>query len=199
MTAWKDWLALLEHHEVTIEPGLSAAEVRAIEADYAFRFPPDLRDFLMTGLPISHTCYSRDRTQSSETPFINWRRWSHEEILTHMAWPLDGICFAIEHANFWLDAWGERPADLPLAFERARQAVAAAPRLIPLFGWHRFFPATPHEPGNPVFSVSQTDIIYYGRTLAEYLDTEFMSQAYRFPSTYAELVKYIPFWSDLAG
>jgi hypothetical protein len=34
-------------------------------------------------------------------------------------------------------------------------------------------PAEPHLPGNPVFSVHQTDIIVYGLDLYEYLHNEF--------------------------
>ena len=53
------------------------------------------------------------------------------------------------------------------AFAVAKRAMDAAPKLVPIAG-HRFIPEAPHEEGNPVFSVHQTDIIYYGRDLAEY-------------------------------
>lgn len=37
-------------------------------------------------------------------------------------------------------------------------------------------PAEPHLPGNPIFSVHQTDIIYYGIDLRDYLIHEFLAR-----------------------
>jgi hypothetical protein len=50
--------------------------------------------------------------------------------------------------------------------------VTAAPQLIPVF-MHRMMPDEPHEAGNPVFSVHQTDIILYGCDLADFLRHQF--------------------------
>jgi hypothetical protein len=46
------------------------------------------------------------------------------------------------------------------------------PRLVPVFS-HRYLPAEPHLSGNPVLSVYQTDIIYYGSNLKRYIAHEF--------------------------
>jgi hypothetical protein len=46
------------------------------------------------------------------------------------------------------------------------------PRLMPIYG-HRYIPCLPHEAGNPIFSVYQTDIIFYGFGLANYFQNEF--------------------------
>ncbi len=73
-------------------------------------------------------------------------------------------------------------------------AVAAAPTLIPLIG-HRFLPSEPNEAGNPVFSVYQTDIIYYGANLEHYFNNEFRGWSASEDGAYRQ----IPFWSDLAG
>jgi hypothetical protein len=53
-------------------------------------------------------------------------------------------------------------------------------------------PDEPHLPGNPVFSVHQTDIIYYGFDLADYLRHEF-----DFPGRepWPEQVRLIRFWN----
>lgn len=48
------------------------------------------------------------------------------------------------------------------------------PRLIPIYA-HRFTPAAPSPSESPVFSVWQTDIIYYGANLLEYLTNELLS------------------------
>src|SRR5215467_6996420 len=78
------------------EPGLTDDEVAAIEQTYRFRFPPDLRQFLQFTLPVSRS-------------WLNWRHDSPEEIQERLDWPLEGICFDIEHNNLWQDAWGSKP------------------------------------------------------------------------------------------
>jgi hypothetical protein len=86
--------------------------------------------------------------------------------------PRQGVLFDVEHNGFWLDEWGPRPGSLEGALRVAGELVSAAPRLIPVY-MHRMVPDEPHLPGNPVFSVHQTDIIHYGFDLADYLRHEF--------------------------
>ena len=62
--------------------------------------------------------------------------------------------------------------------EVLRSVVSHAPKLIPLIG-HRYLPEEPHEGGNPVFSVYQSDVIYYGANLADYFEREFTGGDYR--------------------
>jgi hypothetical protein len=166
--------------------GLTAQEVAQIETRHGFRFPPDYRAFLMLALPVSR-------------PFIDWRSRGDDAIRSRLALPYEDMCFDIEASGFWLRSWGARPARLEDAFAIAKRAVDAAPRLVPIAG-HRFIPDSPHEEGNPVFSVHQTDIIYYGRDLAEYLENEwgyyFFGQG-RYKIT--EPVKSIAFWSYLVA
>jgi hypothetical protein len=72
--------------------------------------------------------------------------------------------------------------------------IAAAPRLIPIYQ-HRMIPDAPHEPGNPVFSVHQTDIIVYGSNLQDYLTHEFsMSEDEQMDSTVPTVTRQIAFW-----
>jgi hypothetical protein len=52
------------------------------------------------------------------------------------------------------------------------EMIAEAPKLIPIYS-HRFIPEEPSEAGNPIFSVYQMDIIYYGFDLDDYLRHEF--------------------------
>ncbi len=108
--------------------------------------------------------------------------------------PFDGIAYDIEHSRFWWEAWGPRPRALSDAIAIAKAAVERAPRLIPVLG-HRYMPAEPELAGNPVFSVHQTDIIYYGIDLRRYIACEFGA------IEYAEAVRgeprRIPFWTDL--
>jgi hypothetical protein len=168
---------------VAFEQGLSQFEIQHIEQLYQFTFPPDLRNFLMFALPASKG-------------FLNWREAEEEEIVNSLLWPYIGICFDIEHNSFWLDEWGQRPASLEEAFTIAKKAVENAPKLIPING-HRYIPDRPNEAGNPVFSVYQTDIIYYGSDLAEYLENEFRYYFGRSGYSLKSEIKYIEFWSKL--
>jgi hypothetical protein len=146
-------------HRVEFDTGLTDAEVVAVERRYEFQFPPDLRDFLQTAMPRG-------------PQFPDWRSGDESILRDWLGLPLDGVLFDVEHNGFWLEAWGPRPDSLEAALQTAGELIAAAPRLVPIYG-HRMMPDEPHEAGNPVFSVHQTDIIYYGVYLADYLRTEF--------------------------
>jgi hypothetical protein len=167
---------------VVFEPGLSDAEFEAVESRFGFRFPPDLRRFLAYALPAS------DR-------WPNWRHEPHEILRARLEWPYEGICFDIENNAFWPAEWGEEPTSLDEARRIARQHVDAAPRLIPILA-HRYLPDRPHQDGNPIFSVYQTDIIYYGRDLPTYLENEF-SYYFGVQRTFHEPIRRIDFWSWL--
>jgi hypothetical protein len=68
---------------------------------------------------------------------------------------------------------------------------AEAPKLIPLLG-HRYLPADPCEAGNPVFSVYQSDVIYYGANLQDWMRWEVDGwDAEPWPA-----ISRIRFWSD---
>jgi hypothetical protein len=165
---------------VAFEDGLTDEELVSIESRFRFTFPPDLRAMLSVALPIS-------------PGFPDWRSEEPEELERLLDWPADGVCFDITNNEFWLEGWGERPFDTDQACQLAREQIADAPVLIPIYG-HRYIPAHPALEGNPVFSVYQTDIIYYGRNLADYLEREFRATAPNEPIADA---RHIPFWSDL--
>ena len=164
-------------HLIEFDPGLTDAEVRATEERFGFRFPPDLREFLQTALPRGPR-------------FPDWRSGDEEVLREWLDAPRQGILFDIEHNGFWLPEWGPVPGSLGEAFRIASELVAAAPRLIPVCG-HRMIPDEPHLPGNPVFSVHQTDIIIYGSDLEAYLRHEFHLGA---PGTEPEDARPVRFW-----
>ncbi len=165
---------------VAFGAGLSDEELVRIESRFRFTFPPDLRAMLSVALPIS-------------PGFPDWRSDEPEELERILDWPADGICFDITNSDFWFDGWGERPFDTDEACELAREHIADAPALIPIYG-HRYIPVHPALEGNPVFSVYQTDIIHSGRDLPGYLEREFRATRTNEPITEA---RYIPFWSEL--
>jgi hypothetical protein len=142
-----------------LRPGLSDDEVGVIESEFGFQFPSDLRFLLQAMLPVSDH-------------FPDWRSPDRARLRERLDWPADGICFDIEHNDFWLEDWGDRPPGLEDAMCIARERVHEAPILIPIYS-HRYIPAEPLADGNPVFSVYQTDIIYYGADLPSYFVAEF--------------------------
>ena len=178
---WRAEFEMLDGAGVVISPGLTEIELARVESVVDAHLPDDLRSFLSEGLPLGKG-------------FPDWRQPDSNSIRDQLSWPLEGIAFDIEQNAFWLNAWGVRPPDLAEALSVARVQIDAAPRLIPIMG-HRYLPAEPDLPGNPVLSVYQTDIIYYGDDLATYLRCEF----HQLP--YANAVhagcRRVRFWSDL--
>jgi hypothetical protein len=167
-------------------PGLSAAEVASIEDELGFRLPPDF-------------AYLFQNLQDPGGVFFPWRDFDKRRYDEMIDWVFHGIAFDIENNVFWLDRWGEKPQHLPAALEIARSDFLSWPKLLPMLG-HRFLAAEPCRSGNPVFSIMQTDIIYYGADLGHYLMLEFTPSSdedYRL-HTYAQEIRKIDVWSDLA-
>lgn len=191
----------LHSRNVIFDRGLSDAEVSRIESTYEFRFPPDLLALLEFALPISEG-FPNWRRGWIPIPITEWRDQTsttrgHNLAPIHeqLDWPARGICFDIEHNDFWMDEWGAKPKNLDAAFALARKEIALAPKLIPVYS-HRFLPSEPCDSGNPVFSVFQTDIIYYGFDLASYFANEFKTTRAELAATQP---REITFWSKFAG
>ena len=159
--------------------GYTQAELDIAQELYGLRFPPDLVALLLDRRPV---------------PSYDWRT-DDEAIRKALEWPLEGLLFDLEHSNLWLDQWGERPDTMGGRAEILTDLVHAAPRLIPIYG-HRYIPAEPHAAGNPVFSVWQSDIVYYGTDLADYLRREFEPGYFPLPAVEGA-VRPIRFWSEL--
>lgn len=178
-----DIIALMEKAGTVFHPGLSASELQVVEEMWQLHFPPDLRALLQRALPVSDGWY-------------DWRTYPNEAIAHAILWPEEGILFDIEHNAFWPGEWGSKPANKQEAFSIARKHIREAPKLIPLTG-HRYLPSEPCESGNPVFSVHQTDIIYYGDHLFEYLANEYSYYFHGLGATHqlSQSVKDIRFWS----
>ena len=162
--------------------GYSHTELDDIQARWALQFPPDLVELMTQRRPLLPGGF-------------DWVQTPPETIQKIMAWPYESFLFDVEKAATWWPTWGPRPE---LAEERAgrlTEVFAAAPRLIPLAG-HRYLPETPFASGNPVFSVYQTDVIYYGLDLADWIVCEERGWQNGKASDPACLPKFIPFWSQ---
>jgi hypothetical protein len=157
----------LHHRGVVFAPGLTEDELGNIEADNQFRFPIDLRAFLAHAMPVYW-----HRTNQVGTPMVevfpNWR---------------GGTMTLLNDCRDYLIA------DYPEA------EIDSAPRLLPLYS-HRFMPAEPTDPGNPIFSVVGKDVIHYGNDLADYFVNEFGIER---PRWAANAPRPIRFWGDLVS
>jgi hypothetical protein len=176
------------------DDGLSDEEIARIESHFHFVFPPDLRFFLQTALPIS-------------SYFVNWRA-EPDELETWFARLIDGVLFDVQSNTFWHRKWGPRPEATSTALRFAKEQLANAPHMIPIGDpvFAKYLPTIPNAAGNPVFSIRQTDALHAGRDLADFL------QWYSRPNEsfdrdeeqgisptppYCDDYRFIPFWTDL--
>ena len=179
---------MLHSKWIIFTKGLSPEELAKIDDRFGIRFPPDLQLLLQTALPVSKG-------------FYNWREAlvsqdAEKNINEALQIPWQGIRFDIEHNDFWYAEWGNKPEQITKRVEVAAEHFPGYPLLIPVY-IHRYMPAEPQLPGNPVFSVHQTDIIYYGPDLASYLATEF---GFTLPDDFQNLKEPLHrtrFWSSM--
>jgi len=164
-------------------PGLSPGEVTSIEAQLGFRLPEDF-------------VYLFQNVQDPGQLLFPWSNFKKQAYDDRIRWVLEGIEFDIDRNKFWMDRWGKRPATLSAALDIARNDFETWPKLLPIFS-HRFLAAEPCRPNNPVFSIKQTDIIYYGADLAHYLVKEFIAPD-PVTRTQVQTIRKIRIWSYLA-
>jgi hypothetical protein len=160
-----------------ISPGLTEAELGALEQEFAFSFAADHRGFLAAGVP-------------SGRGWPDWRGADRARLREQLALPVDGVLFDVAENDFWYGGWGVRPGAGPAAVAAARGYLLTVPRMIPLFA-HRYLPAG--YAGHPVLSIYQTDVVHYGNDLEDWLYREFGLGSpppdQRRPT--------VPFWRDL--
>ena len=163
--------------------GLLPREIAAIESELGFRLPEDF-------------AYLLQNIRDPGGVLFPWSNFIKQEYDKTIAWILHGVEFDIEQSDVWMRRWGERPVELSAALDTARRDFATWPKLLPVYG-HRFLAAEPFRCGNPVFSIMQTDIIYYGADLAHYLVNEFVDQDWAL-HVEAQKIQRIEVWSDFA-
>lgn len=182
-------LAALKAKGHRVDAGLTGEEFGGVAKRFGISFPRDLRAILATGLPVS-------------PGFVHWRyglrgHAGEQQIASRLAAPAAGVLSSVRHDDFWLSAWGIRPESLAGRLRLAGDYLDASPALIPIYS-HRYLPSEPNEGGNPVLSVMQADICYYGRDLADYFNREFdLGLALDRGGGYAP--KHVRFWSEVVA
>jgi hypothetical protein len=162
--------------------GLSLIEIENIEVGLGFPLPPDFRYFLQN-------------FRDDGGVLFPWKNFDKQKYDQKIQWVWEGIAFDIENNAEWMeDRWGFRPKSPAERLAIARKDFEDWPRLLPVCA-HRFLAADPCMDDNPVFSIMQTDIIYYGANLAHYLVNEFIDQDYTLHVNKPN-IRHIPVWSD---
>ncbi|MFD9786176.1 hypothetical protein ACFWYX_19790 [[Kitasatospora] papulosa] len=174
------------------EPGLTDAEFARIEREYGFQFADDHRAVLAAGLPVN---VAPEDGQTWSKPWPEWRSGDPDSLRDQLGWPVEGVLLGIEHNHFWYQAWGERPADDAAALATARYRLEEVPVLVPVYA-HRYVPAGQGSSGHPVLSIWQTDIIYYGEDLVDYMHREFDETRGDVDESWNPRAT-APFWRDL--
>jgi len=171
-------LILLRQAGVMLDAGLSRAEREAVEVRFGFTFAPEHAQLLAACLPIG-------------VAWPDWRHGTEESLRGWLDAPVEGVLFDVSTNGFWPASWGRRPEDPQEAIRRARSRLLLWPRMVPVRG-HRYLPAGPQ--GRAVFSIHQSDVVYYGSDLLDYLQHELGSSDVR------PVVDPQPLWpwSDLA-
>ena len=178
----KQVLKILRANGYKTKKGMSESEINAAQNFYDIVFPPDLKKLLMSFIPIGEC-------------FFDWNDYSPESVDKNkyrLKWPIEGILFDVEHNDLWLKAWGKKPKHLHAQIYFVREYLERVPKLIPIYA-HRCISSIPNEEGNPVYSVYQTDIVYYGKDIWDYFEVEFNGK----DQIEFDKIKPIPFWHDL--
>lgn len=198
----------LKKSGIKIARGLTLAEIDKAEAFYKIKFHPDHQSLIQAGLFTDIKGY-------------NWRDFSEENIAKireMLDWPLEGILFDIEHNGYWHDEAGQKPAGLEpaktMSIDLFKQDVPQTaglalakrmftdwykqnvPQLIPIYS-HQYMCSEPDEAGAPVYSVHQTDIIYYGYNIFNYLKRVFHTDTeIQYPEWEKDSTR---FWSEIVS
>lgn len=176
----RQWVGNMKH-VVYGKGGMSAAAIKSVETQLGFALPPDFT-------------YLLQNMRDDGNVFFPWSKFDKAKYDAMIDDVWEGIEFDIRQDDVWLYRWGKRPHALDDAVAVARRDFTTWPKLVPIHS-HRFLAAEPCATGNPVFSIVQTDIIYYGSNLANYLTNEFLDQDW---AKHTQGARHIAVWSDFA-
>lgn len=181
---------LVRHTPADVETGLTAAEIEAAQAHFQITFPPLWQEVLRQAHPVSLPEPPRDADGVRRwTRYPDWRLRDELGTRALVDAPRDGLLFDVEHSDFWWTGWGPRPADTADRLATATARLAAAPRLVPLWG-HLYVAATDDS---PVFDVVQADLWIAAVTIPDLVRGRDQSQVPLAEWPIGDIV----FWSEL--
>jgi len=146
---------------VSFAQGLRELENDCAKENCGFRFPPDLREFLQTALPIGFS-------------FPDWRLQDDARIRESLWLLSNGALFDVGRNDFLLPDRGIRPTGMEGAKAVAIVRFDELPRLTVVFG-RRMIPDQPHETGDPISKVKENGSSFSCRVLPTALDRGVLS------------------------
>jgi hypothetical protein len=164
-----------------LRPGLTTAELEHAEEVLRLTVPPLWRSVLTRALPLSPA--------GSLARYPDWRAPAAAGTRERVEAPVEGVLFDVIENGFWWHAWGPTPEDADAREALARRRLAAAPRLVPLFG--HLYVAPDDE--SPVFSVSQANLFVPALSLADLPSGRGQGEV---PESDWPIGS-VPFWSEL--
>jgi len=205
-----DAVKAMRKRRFRLAKGLTDSEVAAVEARFEFLFPPDLRMFLQTAMPVSAPKpqrvqteivaqfgrFPRFRRRKTYWGFPNWRDGSKDNVAAIryvLSTPVDNVLFDVEKNAQWVEEWGERPDDTAEAVALARAQLAIAPTLVPYNSMD--YIASTGDEGNPVYELVLNDINYKTFDLAGFL----CGYGLPIPPWVRTVPRWIPQWTILAS
>lgn len=111
---------LAEHGNWRIEPGLTEAELNALESRFSLWLNDDHRDFLAAGLPVG-------------SGWPDWRGADEVTLRAHIGRPVRELLHAVREDGLWHPAWGDNPGG-DAALKLASAKLAQEPRVVPVYG-----------------------------------------------------------------
>lgn len=185
--AWEAYLDLaLERIGGDRSPGLTNRALGELEAVIGCQLPFEVGMMLVMAVPAA------EPWRQWEDPAADWASWNENV--------LGGICFDIEHNDFWFADWGQKPASLDDQMAIATEHFGSTvPPLFPIYG-NRAVPllaadGQDNSDGNPVFLIDRTAVGAHGNDLADWMHREFEVPLPMWPSE----DRTFAFWSELAG
>ena len=155
---------LLESKNMILDFGVSNERILEIEKKINFVFPPDLRDLLMNFVPRGF--------HKQDAGFPDWNNEPIESLSKRFDVFTESVIFDITNNNFWYSKWGKKPEAINDRVNLAKDKLKTEPKPIPIY-LHRCMLSQPNIIGNPILSIYQTDMIFYGNDLYDYFKNEF--------------------------
>lgn len=185
-TVYEDLIQKMKEKGIAFIEHPDREMLRRVQRRYGISFPNSLIHFYELGMPISGR-------------FVNWLDDSEENrqhIRRKMEFPMHSVLRGVEIEEVWPAAWGVRPEEDRLAAWKAQFYLDDAAALIPLYG-HRYLVCLDGVEDPPVLSVFGGDIIFYGASLSDWLEIEFLGKPQS--SVYEAELPEIPGWNVLIG
>ena len=173
---------------ISFAPGMSGAELDRAETVFQFRFPKEFRDFLSCGTPVGSSFFDyRDISASNVNRFHEFQASIESGFRFDLANNREDM-IALLGEKLGFDQYSEKFNNAVVKY------LDESVKLIPFFAHRCFFDGMDDM---PIVSFWQpTDTIFYGGSLENYLEVEFLRK-HRVLENISERMKNTGIWGDV--